>query len=212
VFTKPHEIAWITSLENPLLICVADRGALAMDVYSTWNIACGQLAAGRQPMTVLPGVAPPNFPGVVHKPDKSQEIYLGAPVVRVTNADIFDEARVDEVATVINEWVAFDRRNIVNRQAAMYWVEGPLAYETGQGPFASGRGAVAFYWHPDNLPGCARNLARVGTAISLILRDYFPGQHEDRRNALREALRTHWGSIDDFVKPYMRSQGFGFDP
>jgi hypothetical protein len=43
VYEKAHELEWVTNQENPLLICVADRKALAMDVYSTWNLLCGVL-------------------------------------------------------------------------------------------------------------------------------------------------------------------------
>src|SRR5713101_3331786 len=41
VYEKPHELDWIRNQENPLLVCVADREAAAMDVYSTWNLVCG---------------------------------------------------------------------------------------------------------------------------------------------------------------------------
>jgi hypothetical protein len=30
VYKKEHQLSWLTSLENPLLLCVADRKALAM--------------------------------------------------------------------------------------------------------------------------------------------------------------------------------------
>jgi hypothetical protein len=43
IFQKDYELNWVTRQENPLLLCVADRAALAMDVYSTWNLLCGPL-------------------------------------------------------------------------------------------------------------------------------------------------------------------------
>jgi hypothetical protein len=43
VFEKPHELEWIKHQENPILLCVANREAGAMDVYSTWNLLCGVL-------------------------------------------------------------------------------------------------------------------------------------------------------------------------
>jgi hypothetical protein len=39
-YKEPHQIEWIRNQENPLLLCVADREAGAMDVYSTWNLLC----------------------------------------------------------------------------------------------------------------------------------------------------------------------------
>jgi hypothetical protein len=103
IYAKDHEIAWITGQENPLLLCVADRTAMAMDVYSTWNAMCGPLAMKPSRIMLLPGVKRDTWPGIEHKPDGSQEIRLGVPIVRVTDADIFDEARVDQIATVISE-------------------------------------------------------------------------------------------------------------
>ncbi len=47
VYEKSHELEWIKNQENPLLICVADRNSLAMDVYSTWNLVCGVLNGWR---------------------------------------------------------------------------------------------------------------------------------------------------------------------
>jgi hypothetical protein len=69
IYTKDHEIAWITSQENPLLLCVVDRTALAMDVYSTWNVMCGPLAKKPSRITLRPGVPRDTWPGVEHKPD-----------------------------------------------------------------------------------------------------------------------------------------------
>jgi hypothetical protein len=216
-YRKPHEIEWLRSLENPLLLCVADRKGLAMDVYSTWNAMCGPLANGPHPITLLPGVARDSWPGVMHRDDGTQQIYLGSPIVRVTDADIFDDSRIGEIASVISEWVAFDRTNIVNRDAGMYWVQGPLAYETGQSPFTSGQRGTAVYWHPDNLSGCSRNLARVASAIALILRDFVPEADRtpamaERDAALREILRTHWSLFEEADRILLRSQGLNFNP
>ncbi len=214
VCDRPHEIEWITNRDNPHLICVADRNALAMDVYSTWNVMCGPLAAGQQRITLLPGVAASAWPGVVHSADGSQQIQLGAPIVRITDRDIFDEARVDQIATVIREWVTLDRNNIANRLAAIYWVIGPLQYETGTPLSASGQAATAVYWHPDNLARCARNLARTAGAIALIIRDQVPGSDTEqiwiaRRAALLEVLRTHWALIDEGTRSFLSAQGMG---
>ena len=209
VFEKEHEIEWITHLENPFFICVADRPAMAMDVYSTWNVMCGPLARGQQRMSLLPGVGRDDWPGVVHKDDGSQEIRLGAPIVRVTVDDVFDNKRIEGLTAIINEWVALDRTNIVNRHAGTYWVEGPLNYKTGQPPYAEGQRGIAFYWHPENLAGCARNLGRAATAIHLINRDYF--RDAEREAAIRDVLRSNWGLLDESVRVFLRAQGLNFD-
>src|SRR5436309_11677825 len=37
-YEKPHELEWIRNQENPLFLCIGDREAAAMDVFSTWNL------------------------------------------------------------------------------------------------------------------------------------------------------------------------------
>lgn len=212
VFRDPHESAWIMGLETPHLVCVANRDTLSMDIYSTWNVMCGQLAAGLHPVTLRFGDDPPNFPGVVHNPDGSQEIFLGRPIVRFRTDDLFNEGSVEQASATLREWLSFDRMNIANRHAGVYWVEGPLSYETGHTPFASGQSGIAFYWHQDNLPKSAGNLGRVATAIFLIFRDHLQGaEHDARRAALREVLRTHWQLLDSRIKSAMVAQGLGIE-
>jgi hypothetical protein len=84
--------------------------------------------------------------GVRDNPDRSQDVLLGKPIIRVTNDQVFDENSTEEIADVLERWVAIDRENNVNRHAGMNWVVGPLAYETGQ-PLAGAHGGV-FYWNP----------------------------------------------------------------
>lgn len=215
VYEKDHEIAWITSQENPLLLCVADRSALAMNVYSTWNVMCGPLYRKPSSITLLPSVGRDSWPGVDYKEDGSQHIRLGVPIVRVTDADIFDDSRVDQITTVIRDWVALDRTNIVNRQAGMFWVTGPLSYETGRSPYASGQLGTSIYWHPANVPQCVRNLSRAITALALIIRDHLSEAEKgqppwaERVAALQEVVRTHWDLFDEHMRGFLINQGWG---
>jgi len=218
VYEKPHEVEWITNQENPFLLCVADRKALAMDVYSTWNLLCGVLngwRGQRKPsrIVLLPGVDSDGWPGVEDKDDGSQEIRLGKPIAHVTDADLFDDTRLNLIASVIGEWVALDRTNIVNRHAHMYWVVGPLTYQTDQLPWAAGQGGVAFYYHPANLQNAAINLGRVATALTFVL--LHPQTQLDltkppwlaRMAALDELLRSHWELFDEPARQFMTAQG-----
>ena len=213
-FSKDHEIAWITGQENPLLLCVVDRPRMAMDVYSTWNVMCGPLARGISRITLLPGAKSDTWPGVEHKPDGSQEIRLGAPIVRVTDADIFDDAQVEQIGTVISEWVALDRTNIVNRHAGMYWVTGPLSYETGKSPYASGQMGVAFYWNLANIPKCAHILGRATTALAVIIQEQMSEIErnqpiwKERVAALREVVVSHRELFDESARHFLANKGF----
>jgi hypothetical protein len=215
MYEKEHEIAWITSQENPLLLCVANRRALAMDVYSTWNLLCGPLAKKPSRIELLPGMADEVWPGVSHKPDGTQQIHLGAAIARISAAEVFDDANLERIAKVIGDWVALDRANIVNSQAGMYWVVGPLNYETGQSPYAGGKAGVAFYWNPANLTPCSANLGRVATALTLILRDCLPESDRTKQPwiariaSLQEVLRSHWDLFDESVRRFLVGQGIG---
>lgn len=213
IYTKDHEIDWITSQENPLLICVVDRAAMAMDVYSTWNVMCGPLASKPTQITLLPGVKRNAWPGIEHNADSSQEIRLGNPIIRVTAEDIYDDNRVDQIATVISEWVALDRTNIVNRHAGMYWVTGPLDYETGKSPYASGQMGTAFYWNLANIPKCAQNLGRAIAALAAIIQDQMPEAVRSqpiwkaRVADLREVVTSNWELFDDSARRILTQKG-----
>jgi hypothetical protein len=200
IYKQPHELDWITSQENPLLLCVADRDAAAMDVYSTWNLLCGVQGGGWEGkispnrITLCPGETG-EWPGIRNNADGSQEILLGKPVIRITHSDLVQEARTKKIAEVIGSWVAFDRDNIVNRYAGMHWVAGPMTYETGEVPIPGG---IIFYWNPKNLEKCTLNLCRSATAMWFLLRHH--SQIASRVNieeppwpaglaALREMLR-----------------------
>ncbi len=215
IYEKDYEVEWITNQENPLLLCVADRAELAMDVYSTWNLVCavnggwrGVKQANR--ITLLPGTDfGGEWPGIVNRDDGSQEIRLG----KVRSDDIFNDGRMEQISTVLREWLALDRTNIVNRYTGQYWVLGPLQYETGLPPLACGQGRVVFYWHPNNRAQCAVNLGKASTALALIFRkNLAEGERtkpiwSQRIAALDEVVKSHWDLFDDPVRQFLTEQG-----
>jgi hypothetical protein len=215
IFEKDHEVAWITGQENPLLLCVADRGALAMDVYSTWNLLCGYLSQKPRRIILLPGVSGGMWPGVDFKPDGTQEIRLGDPIARLSVSEVFNEAKVKRVAAVINDWLALDRLNIVNNQAGMHWVRGPLTYTTGELPYAEGTGGISFYWNPNNLDKCSANLGRVATALALLYRDCVPDGEKTKEPwsgrilALNSVVQSHRDLFDEPVNQFLIHVGLG---
>ena len=182
-----------------------------MDVYSTWNVACGPLYKKASRITLLPGVNGTEWPGVEYKADGSQEICLGPPIVRIADSDIFDESRVAQIARVIGEWVELDRTNIVNRRTGMHWILGPLDYQTGQGP--SGAAGLVLYTNPDNRDRLVANLGRVVTAPMIVLRDGppDPGRNQSawaaRTAALQEIVRSYWDLFDEEVRQMLIVKG-----
>jgi hypothetical protein len=172
VFEKPHELEWIKNQENPILLCIADREAGAMDVYSTWNLLCGVLNGWKGQKSancirLCPGKSGSQWFGVEDREDGSQDILLGKPIIRITHDEIFDEESTKRISKVIGQWISIDRENIVNRQAGLYWVIGPLSYETGN-PLGGPHGGF-LYWNPNNLEKCHVNLGRSATALWRVL-------------------------------------------
>jgi hypothetical protein len=215
IYRKKHEVEWITSQENPLLICVADRTNLSMNIYSTWNLICGPLAKGLPPrLELLPGIKRSEWPGVEHLPDGTQQIRLGLPIARVAIGEAYDDNQMEHVAGVLGDWIALDRSNMVSTRAGMHWVIGPLDYETGQSPLANAQG-VAFYWHINNLPRSANNLGRAATSIALILRDALRAEEFNREYwtkkdaVLQQVLHSYWDLLDESLKQFLIGQGFG---
>jgi hypothetical protein len=68
---------------------------------------------------------------------------------------------------VIGQWISLDRENIVNPQAGLYWVVGPLSYETGK-TLGGPHGGI-LYCNPKNLEKCNVNLGRSATALWRVL-------------------------------------------
>jgi hypothetical protein len=212
-YKKPHEIEWITNQDNPLLLCVADRVAGAMDVYSTWNLLCGVEGGWKGQkvpncIRLVPGKSHAwDWRGVEDQLDGSQDILLGKPIVKITHEQAFDEVATTEIAQVIESWIALDRENIVNCRAGLYWVAGPLEYETGKPPAKFG---VTFYWSPRNLPQCARNLNRSAVALWRLMHEAgsaatlaLPIWNELPTAALREMLR--WAlKADPELAPFLK--------
>jgi hypothetical protein len=180
-YTKPHEIEWIKNQENPLLLCVADREAGAMDVYSTWNLICAVENGwrGEQIPTCIrlcPGKSSSwDWRGVEDQDDGSQDVLLGKPIVRITHNQIFDEPSTQQIAEVIGAWIALDRENIVRCKAGLHWVAGPISYETGKPPAGQPFGLM-LYWNPQNVQKCAENLALSAVALWRVL--HVPGLAE----------------------------------
>jgi hypothetical protein len=174
-YKEPHQIEWIRNQENPLLLCVADREAGAMDVYSTWNLLCAVMNGwkGKQIPNCIrlrPGESHSwDWRGVEDQEDGSQDVLLGKPIIRITHQQIFDDSSVGQIAQILGDWIKLDRENIVNCRAGLNWVIGPVSYESGVSPWQNV--AASFYWNPRNLPKCSENLVRAAVAVWRILRD-----------------------------------------
>jgi hypothetical protein len=124
----------------------------------------------------------------------------------VPHDDVFNDLRTREIAAVAS-WVALDRVNIVNRHAGIYYVVGPSAYETGEGPRQD---RLVFYWNPDNLEKCMINLGRSATGLWKVLHhpqiskktDVMTSPWPAGLQALRELLRWY-RDIDPSLRGFL---------
>lgn len=160
-YTKPYEIDWIVNQENPFFLCVADREGLRCDIYSTWNRVHAFTYHGQLPTQLVPD-EPLDLPtvgedGVLHVP-------LGPPVVSLTaQQSVGDTAR--RVGAVLRLWIELDRRNIVNNNADMHWIQGPTVWEANKPPGPDE--LQRFYWNSKNLQACIDNFGR--SVVGLLL-------------------------------------------
>jgi len=218
IYEKPHEIEWITNQENPLLVCVADRNALSMEVYSTWNLVCAALNGWRgedkpSRISLRPAEEHHVWPWIDEKDNRSQEVCLGKPIARVTDSDIFDDARMERIAETIGAWIDIDRTNIFNRHANMDWVLAPLTYETNEPPYPTSRVGVVFYANPKNMSKYGTNLGRVATTLAFVIRNSKSGFDVSkppwpaRISALDDLLLLHWDLLDEAAKRFLASRG-----
>jgi hypothetical protein len=215
VYEKDYELTWLRNQQNPFFLCFADTETLTVELFSTWHMLDGFLAASDATRIVLV----PENDGEVVRPieteaDRSeQRISLGQAVLRIHAQEVVDPTRVGALAAAMREWVELDRQNIVNRSAGMYWVTGPVAYATNSSPHAATQAATSFYWNANNLQICERNLARTATALRLVHRSRGAAHEEsspvlDRIRTLQDLLRAHSTSLDPLGVDALRKSGF----
>lgn len=210
VFEREYELEWITNQENPFFLGLSNREELSLELYSTWNMLNGFLLKGVRKVVLVPGEVHGGMAIETADDGSEQTIPLGRPIVRISVDDAVDEVRARALADVLREWVELDRRNIVHRSTAMYWVEGPIDYTTNLSLDEHSQMQVSFFWNPKNLPDCERNFGRAATALRLVVRKAL-GQEGEQTHAqriadLEQALWSHGDCLGNFARAILREQ------
>ena len=206
IYEKEHEVAWIKNQGNPFFLCVADRDDLTIEMYSTWNMLNGFLLKEAGRIVLAPGSPDADYEAVETREDGTEQVVpLGKPVLRMSIQDAMEEERAQTLSAVLRVWVEIDRENIVNRAAGMYWVVGPLRYETNVSPLDSKDWRIAFFWNTKNLDRCLLNFGRTATALRLVIRVASGGDEavrwgEERINILEQALRSYSDHLEPLAK------------
>lgn len=212
VYEKPHEIAWIKAQENPLFLCRVHPETLSVELFSTWNMLNAFLAEAAEKIVLEPG-GPNDCFSRYRMEGTVQCVPLGRPILRVTASDAADEAIVSSFGAILDEWVRIDRENIVRREAGMYWVAGPLEYETNQMPALSR--AEAVFWNAKNREKATANFLRTATELRLTLHKALDTDSERTDplvKSLDSLLRSHESLVSPLAKQALRGIGLDLNP
>jgi len=185
---------WISNQQNPFLVCIVDRATATCEIYSTWNMRNGHLSWGSKRTVLHPSGSLGDF-GTPDLAGETIHARLGPPVLRLTPSDVLDRAHAMEWANILKPWIEFDRENLVYSDASMFWVRGPRWWETNRRLPMDQPWFEAFYWNPNNLPGCFTNFVRSAVALRRVIDAREDGGHE-----VPAALPV--GALDDVLRAF----------
>ncbi len=216
-FTKPHEVEWLEKQEVPFFICLANRERLRLDLYSTWNIHNSYLWRRANSYHLVPGGPDDNcelpFPRDEPECRVRQTIPLGRPALSFTMQDLLDEEKLENYRSILGEWIAFERQNIVRRDIKLHWIYGPVEYETNKSPFSPGtKRQASVYWNAVNLRDCLLNFTRASTSLRNTLHRAL--SHEEERgdqwkskiDALEAVLKAYGDHLEDIAKQSLEEE------
>ncbi|MFH1976580.1 MAG: hypothetical protein ABIJ52_13670 [Pseudomonadota bacterium] len=213
IYQKTHEIDWIKNQENPFFVCVANLNSLSVEFYTTWNLLIGILHQAAQKIVLIPGNAADKYKPPETEPDLSeQRIYLGKPILNISAKELINDENVNKYASVLKRWIEIDRENIVNRYAGMYWIVGPMEYETNELVPEPFQPIGVFLWNPKNLEKCKINFGRSATALRMVIRAAFGKEREEdigisqMISDLEKVLRSMSECLDPFAKEILRNE------
>lgn len=213
VFQKGYELEWIKSQENPFFLCVANRESLSVEFYSSWSLLIGILHKSAKKIVLIPGSEGDPYRAPETEEDLSeQRIYLGKPILNILAKELVDDETVSKYAAILRQWIGIDRENIVNRYAGMYWIVGPMEYETNAPVPVPFQPVVVFMWNPRNLEKCKINFGRSAAALRIVIRAALGKERESAPEVspmiadLEQVLRSMNECLDPYTKEMLLNQ------
>ncbi len=176
-YEKEYEVEWLRKQDNPFFVCVAHRRTLSIDLYSTWNIHNSYLYKQAKHIVLVPGEENDEY--IAPHPAESKEkqtVPLGKPILQISANEIMEKEKVLFFRRILREWIELERRNLVNIQARMHWIQGPLKYQTNHPLSKAEEIQTAFYYNAKNLPDCLLNFGRTATDLAITMHRYFGGE------------------------------------
>jgi hypothetical protein len=127
---KDHEaIEWLVNHPSPLFLAIVDKRSGTIDVFQTFaRFDLYVHARYPTPLVLYPGE--PGTGSVGLWDGVTSDCDLGAPILRVTANELFDDAVVAERLEVLSKWVEIERKNILLRDLGLLRFRGPEGYKT----------------------------------------------------------------------------------
>lgn len=132
-FRDDHAVRWLVAHPTPFLLCVIDKDDGVIEVFHTFaRFDLWARALYPTPLVLRPARAGVGSIGNWY-PSNSYE--LGAPILRVSSEDLFDDEILAERKQVLEAWLNIERRNMLLRDIGMMRFRAPAQYTTNTAKF-----------------------------------------------------------------------------
>jgi hypothetical protein len=162
-YEKPHARKWIGTQQSPFFVCVVSRKELTFDFHSTWNLnnAIQMYGYGwdTDHVTRIDLIIPqPNddWPGIADIKDPRRNngvlaVPLGPAILSAKMTDVMVPDTAKKLASVLGDWIALERANIVRQATRMHWVYGPDHWHQNARLDGNTPMTGEFFYNPENL-------------------------------------------------------------
>jgi len=182
-FETEDEIKWLFEYPTPLFLACVDKGGGVLSVYHTMP----RFLAGFWPAPPRLELAPTALDdGECAQWTDGQKFSLSAPILRVSLADLLDEAKLLALREVLQYWVTVDSRNCDFRHMGLLRFRMPDRYKVNEVPVRAGIAEQGMGLPtPEQLARAVRTLFEAADCVGDQLR-----RQGDRAGAIRAALLT----------------------
>ena len=192
-------IRWLFTQPIPFFVAVVSKDSLRLRLYSTWELLKLSYEHGYAFRQVVLALGPGQSAVATHPEGDVGTVFLGPPIIDVAANDVEDNAKADDLASVLEYWVRLDLENVMNRVAGVCYIQGHKQYTTNKKPETIKE--LCYVVGSPSLPALKRRLATVATVTALALRTIGVSELEEglRRAApLRGALETCKDDLDPY--------------
>ena len=133
-FRTNEAVEWFIAHPSPLFLAVVDKKAGSIEVFQTFA-RFDLWASGKRPASLSLRLGPEGA-GAVNQWDTSLGDYdLGAPILKITAVELFNDEVLEERKRVLVEWIKIEKKNILLRASGLMRFLGPATYTTNSSKF-----------------------------------------------------------------------------